>query len=67
MQAWIATGGTAATLGPVDSRPASDGELEANESDEELMPASCLIPKVQQDDQMQHKLDRRDWVETLVV
>src|SRR5882672_12314364 len=37
-QAWIATGGTAMTLGPVDPQPASDGKSEADESEEELMP-----------------------------
>src|SRR5467141_1352490 len=67
VQAWIATGGTAVTLGPVDSRPASDGESEADELDEELMPASHLVPKVQQDDQTRHKLDRGAWADTPVV
>jgi len=57
-QAWIAMGGTVTTLGPVVSWPTSDGELEADDSDEDLVPASRLVPKVQQDDQMQHKLDR---------
>jgi len=67
VQAWIATGGTTATLGPVYFRPASDGKSEADESDEELMPASRLFPKVQQDDQMRHKLDRGAWEETPAV
>src|SRR5882672_353659 len=66
-QVWITMGGTTMTLGPIDSRPASDGESEADELDEELVPSSRLIPKVQQDDQTWHKLDRGAWEETPAV
>jgi len=64
---WIATGGTATTLGPVDSQPTSDGESEADDSDEELVPASRLVPKVQKDDQKWHQLDRGAWADTPAV
>ena len=66
-QAWIATGGTATTLGPVDAQPTSDGESEADNSDEDLVPASRLVPKVQKDDQTRHKLDRGAWMDTPAV
>ena len=54
-------------LGPMESRPTSDGELEADDSEEDLIPASRLVPKVQKDDQTWHKLDRGAWMDTPVV
>jgi len=54
-------------LGPVEAPPASEGESEADDSDEELVPASRLVPKVQKDDQKQHALDRGAWADTPAV
>src|SRR5882672_3711818 len=65
-QAWIATGGTATTVGPVDVQPASDGEAEADDWDEELVPASRRVPKAQKDDQKRYALDRGAWADSPV-
>jgi len=45
-QVWIVTGGTAATLGPVDPQTAKvRRSSEADELDEGLVPASCVVPR----------------------
>ena len=54
-------------MGPVEAPPASEGESEADDSDEELVPASRLVPKVQKDDQKRHTLDRGAWADTPAV
>jgi len=65
-QVWIATSGLAedATMSPRNPihQADSDGELEVDGSDEELLSLGRVVPKVQQLDQVQHTLNKGPWV-----
>ena len=69
MNAWITTGGVAAsetmvTDGPTPPNNASDGKSEVGMSDEELPTPQKVFSKVWQVDDVEHVLDKGVWAAT---